>query len=138
MMRRLLVVVALALAAGPGCGALNVTPRSPEEQVAARAKTYYQALIDKDYTAAYGHLTPTYRSQVTKIAHFTRFNPPFTYVGVDVHKVVCENVDVCKATVVIRYKDVQGLRAAPRGEHSNVFDERWLREDGEWWRYVSR
>lgn len=137
-MLRSILMVALALAAGPGCGALNVTPRTPEEQVAARAKTYYQALVDKDYTAAYEHLTPAYRAQVSKIAHFARFNPPFTYVGMDVHKVVCQGADLCMATVVIRYKDVQGLRAVPSGEHSNVFEERWIREDGEWWRYVSR
>lgn len=137
MIRRLILISA-ATALLAACGAS--TPErpgsklAPEEAVAQRAQERWDAIIAKDYARAYEYLTPgtrattPYEAYAKKLAAST-----LIWSAAQVEDVVCDEPEVCRATVYITFT----LRSPPvafQGVSTETpLNERWLQSAGEWY-----
>ncbi len=113
----------------PACS--NVT-NTPEAIVAERAQGRWDALIKGDLKGAYEFLSPGYRQAMP----FSRYEQKIHGVGMwqaaRVSKVVCQQPDVCEATVNVDVRLIVPRIREPI-ESTNPVYERWVNIDGEWW-----
>ncbi len=129
-LKKPLLIMGLWLTLLGGC-ALN-TPKTPEAIVAQRAQARWDALIKGDLETAYRYLSPGYR----QVKSFERYKRGIFGVGIwqgaKVDKVVCEQPDVCKVTVMVTTRLVLPRVGAPMESTTPVY-ERWIRDDQGWW-----
>lgn len=118
-----------------GCASMKGAGKSPEERVAERAKAYYGALIGSKHSAAFEFFSPTFRQKTSAVAYWAG-NPPFvTYVSAEIKKIECPTQVLCHVHMDVVYKDVQGVRGAPKGNIPYYVVEKWVYDKGEWWLY---
>lgn len=124
---------ALALLAALAACAAPVA-KTPEQLVAERAEARWQHLVKGDFTAAYGYLMPSYRALVPEQSYRQRFGAAGAWRNAIVHQVDCEPA-ACKVRVRVttQVRIPQFARHIP--EVNAYVDERWVREDGQWWLY---
>ena len=108
--------------------------QTPEQQVAQRAEARWKRLIAKDYQQAWEYLMPSYRNLVSPQDYGKRFGSAGAWTNAIIHEVICEP-SVCKVKVRITTKIHVPLFAAKIPEVNTYVDERWVREDGQWWLY---
>lgn len=118
------------LFAASGCAVL--TPKTPEEQVSARADDFWKARISGDYAKAYSYATPAYRGVRTPRAYQLQFGSGAAIERAEVHKVVCapQRCEVQMKLSVLPF--LVGVKIPPIDTY---VDEVWLLEDGQWWRF---
>lgn len=145
MLPRLLLtaLAALALAACSGTSPTRksgaettpaAAPGSAEAAVAQRAQERWQALISKDFRKAYQYLTAGTRTTTPEDAYVRRMaNVNIRWTGSEVTEVVCEDAEVCRATVKINYTVRPDHMGMPDMEASAPVYERWLLGDGQWY-----
>lgn len=120
---------ALVLATS-GCALL--APKTPEEQVAARAGEFWKARTTGHLDKAYALTLPSYR-QVRSLKQFTmQFGAGGSIQSVEVTKVTCEK-EKCTAKMKLGVKPA--LIGMDLGTISTYLDEVWLLEGGQWWHY---
>lgn len=107
--------------------------KTAEEIVAHNAKARWDAIIAKDFDAAFEYLTPGTRATTSLDAYTRRMlNVSVRYVGAEVESVSCEGEEVCTATLMITYK----VRGASPGtgdvEGFSPTHEQWLLSAGQW------
>jgi hypothetical protein len=119
---------ALALATG-GCATIG-TPVSTEEAVKARVQQRWDAVVAGKWDTAYNFTSPAYRKSVDAMAYQARSSGAVKLKSAEVLAVKCQE-SMCEATVRIGFAPLQ--RGFP--ETSTDLDERWVSEQGEWWRY---
>lgn len=125
------LAAALALAA---CASNSA--KTPEQIVAERAEARWQHLIKQDFAGAYAYLTPAYRDVVPEAQYRRRFGSAGAWTNAIVHEVKCEP-EACTVKVRITTKLHLPNFAARLPEISSYIDERWVREDGQWWLFQS-
>ena len=127
--------VLLALA---GCA--SAPPAKPEVAVAERAQARYDALIAKNYKAAYEFLSPAYRARFNFENHLRARPIITTYTAAKVLSVECESDAACKTQIEVTSKGlrVPAGRGMPNWPITSVETEQWVRVDGQWWRYISQ
>lgn len=126
-----LVLIAAVLLAG--CA--SMAPQTPEEQVRQRAEARWNALIKRDFATAYTYSPPSYRAIVPESAYRSRFGSAARWKGVQIHEVTCE-AERCTAKLRM---ETEVLQPPFTGQIVTThFDEVWVREDGQWWRYEER
>ena len=108
--------------------------QTPEQQVAQRAEARWKRLIAKDYQQAWEYLMPSYRNLVSPQDYGKRFGSAGAWTNAIIHEVTCEP-SVCKVKVRVTTKMRVPLFAAKIPEVNTYVDERWVREDGQWWLY---
>ncbi len=118
---------------GSSTAATKSHGQTAEEIVAHNAKARWDAIVAKDYEAAYAYLTPGTRA-ITSADAYTRrlLNASIRWTGAEVKSVECEDEEVCNATIMINYK-VRG--ASPGTGQLDGFapvHEQWLLSDGQW------
>ena len=119
---------ALALALGVAVGCAS-TPKTPEEEVRARATARWQALIDGKPERAYGYLAPTVRANLTQKEYINRHGATLA-TAARVRSVQCEAAE-CTVRIALDAKSpVPGMVGSTI---TTMLDESWVRQDGEWW-----
>lgn len=129
--RELAVVVAVAAAAGCGSMGGGVSSDAPvaerERVVRERANARWQALIRRDYEAAYGFLSPASRASISLPTYKARFEPA-QYRAAAVEKVDCGS-EVCRVNVQLTFD----LPAAKGRGLVVSLDEDWIIDQGQAW-----
>lgn len=132
------VAVGAALLMLGGCAGLFA--RAPEEIVKGRAEAYWKARLAGDAESAYSFAAPSYRAKTT-FDEFRLSQMAGTYVlGVGVASVTCEaGKGECVARTRLDFRLppqlVGGRPVNFAGLQSSYRDERWIMEEGQWWRY---
>lgn len=119
-----------ALVAVTGCAMLS--PKTPEQQVTARATQFWEARRAGDYPKAYSYATPAYRAVKTVVDYQRQFGAGVSIPAAEVSKVVCapQKCDVQMKLSVLPF--LVGVKIPPIDTYVN---EIWLLEDGQWWRF---
>ena len=123
---RYLAVAVLAVVTA-ACATLS--PTSPTEEkvkvVTERATARWQAIIGKDFAAAYGYMSPTSRATVTAVG-FKTIASRLAYKDAKVTEVTCD-VEACKVKLLITY-DMPQMKSI----HSPL-EEAWVIDKGQAW-----
>ena len=129
--RACLGMVAIMVALS-GCASMQA--KTPEEQVSKLAEQRWDALIKRDFDAAYGYAQPGFRAVVTRDAYKKRFGDALQWKAVQIHEATCE---VERCTVRIRLTSINMVPNFSKQipEVTGYFDETWIRDDGKWWFY---
>lgn len=112
-----------------GCTSLP-SPVAPEVSVAARAKARWEAVIAGNWQQAYEFATPAYRAAVSVDSFRARTAGPVQHKSVEVRSVKCESA-VCELKLMIGFAPLQ--KGFP--DLNTELGERWVLEEGEWWRF---
>ena len=109
-----------------GCAS---TPKTPEEEVRARATGRWNALIAKDRERAYQYLAPTVRANLS-FERFREAHGDTLAKAVRVREIECESA-TCTVRVAL---DAESFIPGTRGTMlTTVHQETWVRQDGQWW-----
>lgn len=129
--------VVLGLAA---CGATDparigkVAGTTPEDIVAHNAKARWDALIGKDFDAAYAYLTPGFRATTSSEAYTKRMlGAAIRWTDAKVRVVRCDDSEVCVATVDISYFIAAPMPGVGRVGATTPVIEKWLRSGNKWY-----
>jgi hypothetical protein len=117
-----------------GCASLSGA--TPEEQVTRLAQKRWDALIQRNFDAAYDLAQPGFRAVVSREAYKKRFGDALQWKSVQIHDTTCEAE---RCTVRIRLTSINHVPGFARSipEITGYFDETWIRDDGSWWFYES-
>ena len=132
---RYLAVVVLALLTA-ACATLS--PASPNEEkvkvVTARAAARWQAIIGKDFAAAYDYMSPATRATVTP-AGFKTVASRIDYRDVKITGATCEGGN-CRVQLILTYNASLSLRdgqSAPMNNINTPLEENWVIDKGQMW-----
>tara|TARA_R110002049_G_scaffold36185_2_gene115800 strand:+ start:234 stop:683 length:450 start_codon:yes stop_codon:yes gene_type:complete len=98
-----------------------------------RVDAYYEALIAKNFRAAYLFFPPGYREQFSFEAHYRNFPPVAAYESASVVRKECATETACRVTTKVSLvfmgdiKELKGVRT------STTLPERWVHTEGVWW-----
>lgn len=122
----LVAVIATCLASCATSGSKT----SAEESVRARSAKRWEALVAADFDSAYHYATPSFRKVQLKERYRNLFGNAARWTGAKVSSVVCSE-DACDVQVSVEMKVYVGFT---KGLPSfTVVNEKWVREEGEWW-----
>ncbi len=124
MGKRLLIWTAALLLAA--CASLG--SQSPEQEVKARAQARWDALVQGDFKAAYGYLSPGSRVVLPEKEYVNSLRRDF-WKSAKVDQATCSDKR-CQVDVTIEY-EFRGHRT------TTPLKEVWIREGSDWW-YVQR
>ena len=120
-------VLALGMAgcASTGTDSPPAATAEPEKLVADLAMARWDALIKRDFSRAYGYLSPGTRDRVTQEKYAERIRGG-TWKKASVDSVTCKQ-DQCNVKVALEYsyRDMQSIETR--------LDENWLLQEGKWW-----
>lgn len=111
-----------------GCAMLGT--RSSEDAVRERAQAYWDAVIAGEWEKAYGYATPGFRASVDLFGFRSRVSGQVKLKSAEVVSVSCKDT-ICEATMRIGVQPLQ--KGYP--ETRTDLTERWVQEDGDWWRF---
>lgn len=124
-------VIVATLCAGCGTTGGGLTQDSPaalkEKVVAERVNGRWQALIKRDYGAAYEYMSPASR-EATSLPRFRARIEAIEYRAATIDRIECA-AEVCKVTLKVTY-DFPPAKA--RGVVTPV-DESWIIDQGRAW-----
>ena len=119
-----LAAVAIALA---GCATIGGQP--PEAVVKERSQARWDALVNGNFEAAYGYMSPGSRAVQSQASYVSSLGKGF-WKSAKVEKVVCPSEQACDVELSIEY-EFQGRRT------KTPLHETWVRDGSEWW-YVKK
>lgn len=125
----------LTLSVLAGCATVSAPA---EETVARRAQSRFDALVARDYKAAYEFFTPSFREKFDYDTYIRSRPPRAVFLSGKVLKVTCTTDTSCDVEMESSYKSPAGVKAAPKGEVTRVTPERWVKVDGQWWFYQEK
>lgn len=123
------MLIAAALLAG--CAALPAS--APEDVVRARAQERWDAVIAGNWEKAYSFATPAYRAARDLYQFRLRHDAIVKHRKASVFAVACESDTLCKVKMQVTFTPPQDI---PTPDLTTVIEERWVAEDGQWWRYA--
>jgi hypothetical protein len=129
-LRRLAGGLAVLLLAG--CASVAV---KPEQAVRERATAHWKARMARDAEAAYAYMPPSYRA-VTTLDTYKRRYGELQLTAAQVEAVKCETEDKCVASSKVEAR--VALRGASTPAVSTLYDEVWIRENGQWWLFPAQ
>lgn len=127
---RLLTMTAV-MAAIQACSVLG-PPRPDEEVVRERAQARWDARLAGDVETAYSYASPAYRAAFDAKAFGERFGMGVAQWKSAAVKSVSCNGDVCDVEVHISYATTLMKGRLIESD----LNERWVREEGQWWIYL--
>ncbi|WP_293652347.1 hypothetical protein [Thiolapillus sp.] len=112
----------------------NVTHSTKEGLLDKRVLGRMEALIERDWKAAYEYLSPARRKLMPYPVFVNRMNiSAILRKHVDVVKKDC-NTDACDVLLKLRYIYIGGVVSGMQGqERSSTIHEKWVYMDGNWW-----
>jgi hypothetical protein len=117
----------LAVLVLAGCASV---PAKPELAVRERANANWKARMARDAETAYGYMPPSYRA-VTTLDAYKRRAGELQLTAARVESVRCETEDKCVASSKVEAR--VPLRGSGTPTMSTLYDEVWIRENGQWW-----
>ncbi len=124
-------MTAVLVAAVSGCAVL--APKTPEQQVSARAIEFWTARQVGNFDKAYAYGTPGFRKLKTAQEYKRLFGGGVVGVErVEVNKVVCEPQ---RCEVQMKLSVTPALVGIKLGAIDTYLNEVWLLEEGQWWRF---
>jgi len=120
------------MAVAAGCASIGAGSRPAEQVVLERAQARWNALVDRDFAAAYTYLTAGYRAVVPLAAYRRQTTGPAQWEGAKAHSAKCEAAR-CIVAVEITFRI--GLPGHADRVQSSFVDETWVLEDGQWFKY---
>lgn len=132
--RRWLRLAALGLVAAfaAGCASIGAGYHAAEEIVLERAQARWNALVERDWNAAYPYTTPAYRAIVPLKRYGNQFTGPLQWESAKVHSATCEEAR-CTVRVEISFRML--LPGHTDRLSSTFVDEVWVLEEGSWYKY---
>jgi hypothetical protein len=124
---------AAATALLAGCATLGET-KAAEEVVKARSQQRWNALIKREWSAAYPFHTPAYRALVTLDRYSSQFTSPVRWEAARPDSVLCEEKR-CTVRVEVAFR--LSLPQIRGGRSKSFIEETWVLEEGQWY-YVER
>jgi uncharacterized protein YchJ len=131
MIRRYASVVFLVLIAVfvAGC-----TKGKPEDILQQRVNERWQALIARDYQAAYALETPAFRAAYDLQAFRRRLGGLVEWSQAEVKEVaLSDEKDTAQVTVLASYTATTPFGAGDAYENTKPFEEQWIYLEGQWW-----
>ena len=112
----------------------NVTHSTKEDLLNKRVLGRMQALIERDWKAAYEYLSPARRKLMSYDVFANRMNiSAILREHAEVLKTDC-NTDVCDVSLKLRYTYIGGVVSGMQGqERTSTIHEKWVYGDGNWW-----
>ena len=109
------------------CTTLTVGSSSEEKEkaVTLRAQARWEAIIARDFDAAYGYLSPASRKTVTR-DRFKTVSSRLAYRAVKVRRVTCDT-SVCKVAIDLTY-DAPMMKGV-----QTPLQEAWIIDHGQAW-----
>ncbi|WP_296567360.1 hypothetical protein [Zoogloea sp.] len=123
------MIAAACAALLSGCATLGGA-NAPEDEVRERAQARWTAIVTGKWEKAYSYATPGYRQAVDVRGFTGRSAPAAKLKSAEVVNVKCKDA-TCDVIMRIGFAPLQ--RGYP--ETTTDLEERWILEEGEWWRY---
>lgn len=114
-----------------GCATLGPA-KSAEDIVLQRAQARWNAMVDRDFATAYKYLTPTYRATVPQRRYANKFQGPVSWESATAKSAKCEEKK-CSVLIEISFRTV--LPGHHDRQMSTHFDETWVLEEAEWFKF---
>ena len=111
-----------------------VVAATDEVQLKERVLARWQALIQRDFEAAYPFETPAYRAIYTPRQFLAQQGGQVDWRMANVKDIRYDDPDVARVVVEITYRYAE---PGAKGQALNLTQdvkETWLRKDGQWWR----
>jgi hypothetical protein len=111
------------------------TPPAPadrEQALRQRVQERWEALIRKDFAAAYQFEAPVYRAAYSLEQYQRGFGKGLIWEAITVDQVLFEGDEVATVYVNMQYQMAQ-LIAGEVQRQSSLLTEKWIRTDDEWW-----
>jgi len=128
----LLLVVGLAWAAADTMPA----PTEREQALRQRVHERWEALIRKDWAAAYRFEVPVFRAAYSLDQYQRRFGKDVVWEAATVGQVLFEGDEVATVYVNMQYQ-LAKLIAGEARRMSSLVTEKWIRSDDQWWHVPS-
>lgn len=112
-----------------GCSAVN---KSSAEYVRERANLRWQALIKKDWDAAYQFELPAYRQTHDVGQYMAKFGKTLQWKSVKIDSAVV-NAESNTADVALTITLDVMMPGVGNMQTNSEIRERWLKQDDEWW-----
>ncbi|MEZ5555145.1 hypothetical protein [Haliea sp.] len=137
------LLMACVLTLASGCGTAPGKPQtlSPAEVAALedRVRGRWQAIIDRDFEAAYEFASPNYRAVFSKSMFIRNFSYSLDWQLTAV-EVLAYDAEAAVASVAVRVMSKpikQTSVSAQFGFMPSTVRERWVSINGEWWHSAS-
>lgn len=114
------------------CGCSSFEPPKPEQVVEQRALQYWKARVEGRLDKAYLFTSPSYRAAHNFDLYRARFGQGGGLKSAEPVRASCE-----PARCIVTLKMISNV-AIPMANLPNLvsyYEETWLLEDGDWWRY---
>jgi hypothetical protein len=104
-----------------------------DQLIPQRAQARWDALLGRDYAAAYAYATPGYRSS-TSLTDFEIEvrSRRVSYTGAEYREHRCEDA-ACTVNISVEYTVVRPAAGIPEWQSTSMVQERWIYSEGEWW-----
>lgn len=108
-----------------GCAGTGVKTEAPQDVVAKKAQSRWDALIKGDLDTAYTYLSPGTRSVMSLELYKAKIRPGM-WKKVGVESVACVQ-DRCDVVIALEYsyRDMKSIQS--------TLSEIWLQDNGDWW-----
>lgn len=130
--RRTLLATAALVSGALLAGCASLGPKTPEQEVTARAEARWAALVKRDFAKAYSFAQPSFKAVIKPETYERRFGNAGQWKEAQIHSATCE---AARCTVRVRLTTKLNIpRFAKRiPEVVGYHDEVWIREEGQWW-----
>lgn len=126
---RLALAFALALLLA-SCASV---PREAPKGVAELAQERWDTLLAGDMNAAYGYLSPGYRSSVSSMQYQRKLLlQKVRWTGAEYIDSDCSE-STCKVQISLDFSLVGVLPGVRRFDGNQTIEENWIKTDGRWW-----
>ncbi|RYH61654.1 MAG: hypothetical protein EON54_09945 [Alcaligenaceae bacterium] len=126
-----LALSTVVVAALAGCASIG--QQTPEQNVEKRAATYWKARASADPRTAYSLMAPAYRGLKSEKDFVGQYGAGAPVKETGVAKVTCESEVSCTARISLTAKPaIPGLNMPLI---TTYLDDKWVLEDGQWWRF---
>lgn len=113
--------------------ACQTTPLDPEAALRTRVSGYYGALEKQDFRAAYGYLTPGYRSAHAFMEYAQLHRPPGRHAEMEILKISCPSDDACEVLGSSQFEFDKSVQPVGGMSVPMQTRDRWLNVEGEWY-----
>ena len=129
--RAKMALAALTMALLAGCATMG--NQTPEQRVEARASAYWKARASADAKTAYSLMAPAYRGLKSEKDFVGDYGVGAPVKETAVSAVTCESDVSCTARISLTAKPmIPGLNMPLI---TTYLDDKWVLEDGQWWRF---
>jgi len=110
-----------------------VAPAADEAALKERVQARWQALIERNFDAAYLFETPAYRAIYAPSQFQSKINGSLEWRTIDVKQIDYDGPDVARIQLEVAYRYAEPEKGGPVYDLTQTIWENWLRKDGQWW-----